>query len=287
MAEGIPILPNHPSNPAGQTARIRRANRVTTKQLRAVKKWLSKKFLRIPFERIVTNQVRYEYEISATELSRVSAEIETRMVLEGNNQVIVNQAISAYEDGTGQSVTNLLNISDDYTRSITKVLRSSAYQKRVALASSRVFEEMKGFDVATSKRLGSVLAQAIDDGVNPLQIVNKLSAEFGISKARAKRIARTEITGALRRARWDEARDAQENLSIRLKMMHLSALSPTTRETHSERHGSLFTVKETREFYAVDANGINCKCSQVEVLTNKDGSPKTPKLVDKVRDQAP
>ena len=287
MAEGNPILPSNKRNPVGQVMRIRRADAITRKQLLAVRRWLTGIIRSLSFEKIITNAVRYEYAISVTELQRVTDQILMRMTQEGNNQGIVNQALGAYEDGTGQSVINLANISDDYTRSITQVLSSIPYQRRVALVSSRVFEELQGFDADTAKDLSRVLGRAIDDGVSPTAIVGEISERFGIAKFRAARISRTEITSALRRARWDEARDAQERLSIRLKMMHLSALSPTTRQTHSARHGELFTVKETREFYAVDANSINCKCSQVEVLTNKDGSPKTPKLVDKVRDQAP
>ena len=54
-------------------------------------------------------------------------------------------------------------------------------------------------------------------------------------------------------------------------MMHFSALSPTTREDHAARHGEVYTVDEVAEWYSVDANGINCKCTQVEVLLDENG----------------
>jgi SPP1 gp7 family putative phage head morphogenesis protein len=280
MSKGIPILPNHPKNPVGQVGRIRKARGVRTKQLRAVKKWLRDYILAIPFEIIVTNAKVYEFQISVSELERVTGEINSQMILNGNDQLIVDQALAAYEDGTAQSVVNLANISEDYTRSVTQVLASQPYQRRVALASSRIFEGMQGFNLDTSRDLGRVLSQAISDGRSPLQIVGEISERFKVAKYRAERIARTEITQSLRRARWDEARGAEE-LGIKLSLMWLSALSPTTRKSHADKHGNLYSVEYARVFYSEDANAINCKCSQVEVLVDKDGKPATPDIVNR------
>lgn len=36
---------------------------------------------------------------------------------------------------------------------------------------------------------------------------------------------------------------------LQVKYMHLSALSPTTRKSHAERHGQLFTAQEAKDFW--------------------------------------
>ena len=66
-------------------------------------------------------------------------------------------------------------------------------------------------------------------------------------------------------------------------MVHMSALAPTTRADHAARHGNLYTPQEAREWWARDANSINCRCSVTEVLVNEDGQPTTPELVERIR----
>ena len=66
--------------------------------------------------------------------------------------------------------------------------------------------------------------------------------------------------------------------------MHLSALSPTTRVTHAERHGWVGTVEQERAWFAEGANRINCKCSPSEMLLNEDGTPMFPDVVKRTQD---
>lgn len=271
MAQGKPIEPRNEDNPVGQVARIRRSSSAIRRQLRAAKKLLKAKISSWPFQAIETNAKRYEYQISLGELSSVADEILVAMIGESSHELVVNEAMAAYENGTAQSAVNLANISDDYTRQVTDILSGAPYQRRVSLISARVFEEMKGFDALASKELSRALRNAVEVGKNPRDIAGDLAEQFVISQGRGEKIARTEITGALRRARMDEAEDARQRQGIRLAMKHFSANSPTTRQSHAARHGQLFTVQEVREFYAVDANGINCKCSQVEVLVDESG----------------
>ncbi|PHS13480.1 MAG: phage head morphogenesis protein [Blastopirellula sp.] len=271
MAQGKPIVPRNKENPVGQVARIRRSSAAIRRQLSAARKLLKAKISSWPFQIIETNAKRYEYQISLGELSSVADEILIAMIGESSHELVVSEAMAAYENGTAQSAVNIGNISDDYTREITDILSGAPYQRRVSLISARVFEEMRGFDAQAAKELSRVLRNAVEVGDNPLSIVGKLSNQFGISQGRGEKIARTEITGALRRARMDEAEDARQRQGIRLAMKHFSANSSTTRQSHAARHGLLFSVQAVREWYAQDANGINCKCSQVEVLVDESG----------------
>ena len=71
-------------------------------------------------------------------------------------------------------------------------------------------------------------------------------------------------------------------LQISHRFMHLSALSPSTRLSHAERHGHLFTADEIREWLNIDGNNTSCKCAFTLVLVDEHGAPHTPALVQKV-----
>lgn len=98
-------------------------------------------------------------------------------------------------------------------------------------------------------------------------------------KERALLYAQSEITDTLRQARWAEADSAAAEFGIKLAMLWTSALIPTTRKTHAERHGKTFTTKQVREFYGRDGNVFNCRCSQVEVMLDDKGRPILPRGV--------
>lgn len=287
---GNPTLPN-PKNPVGQVSRIRKASSAVARNLAAVMRWLFEEIDRIPKTTvtvsavagsdIIANDSTYQYQVDLANLQRITREIAMRLGL--HDKAVVDQVLAAYEDGTAQTIANLSLITDEYTRTVTQVLNSVPYFKRTAIIGARVFEEMQGFTGQTAADLSRVLYEGVLNGQNPRALKKTLSARFDVSAGRAERIARTEITGALRRATWDESQDARERLGIETGMLWFSALSPSTRATHAARHGKVYTAQEVREFYSVDANGVNCKCSQKPVLLNADGTPRNPKFIERVR----
>jgi SPP1 gp7 family putative phage head morphogenesis protein len=286
---GQPILPRSITNPVGQSSRVNRVTGAIDDALATVEDWLIQRFEQIPTESIVVsrffiNRSRYEYQISIPDLELLVEELAVQLGIVPD-QYVVDQVIGAYEVGTNLAVTNLANISDDYTRNITQVLMSEPYQRRVALIGARVFEEMQGFEGDTGRDLARVLREAVQDGLNPRDVVETIRNRFGVARSRAARIAQTEITGALRRGRWDEAQDAETRLGLRVRLLWVSALKPTTRLWHASRHGGIYTVQEVREFYATGANAIFCYCGQVEILVNSDGTPVTGRPVLKLKKQ--
>lgn len=70
-------------------------------------------------------------------------------------------------------------------------------------------------------------------------------------------------------------------LGIPHRFMQLSALSPTTRNSHADRHGLLFTGDEVRHWLAQDDNAIGCKCSFTLVLVDSSGNPQFPDVLDR------
>jgi SPP1 gp7 family putative phage head morphogenesis protein len=221
----------------------------------------------------LVNRSFYEYLIDLNKLREIVAGILQRTNGRGKT-VTAAQTQQAYRNGTAKAVENLSRLSDDYTREVTSYLMSDPVMRRAALAGGRVFEYMEGFNADTAADLGRVLFQAVQDGQNPRDTEKVIRQRFGIAKRRAERIARTEITGALRRGRIDEARDAEDKFGIRVKMLWYSALIPErSRLSHMRRHGHLYTMEEVTEFYETGGNAINCLCSQTEVTLGDDGEP--------------
>ncbi|EPG2644149.1 phage minor head protein, partial [Providencia stuartii] len=165
------------------------------------------------------------------------------------------------------------------------ILLSEPYQLRMALVRARVFEEMKGLSAQVKADMARILTDGIARGLNPREVARNLNEQSGIEIRRANRVARTEITTALRRARMDEADEASEVLNLETRQVHISALSPTTRPNHASRHGKIFTTDEQRDWWARDGNSINCKCSTVTILTDKEGRPYNDTLLNKLKEE--
>lgn len=214
---------------------------------------------------------RYEYLVDLAQLQDIVAQIAARMQAAAPD--VQGAATGAYAEGSAQASINLAGLTTDYTRTVTGLLSSEPYMRRASLVAARVFEEMQGFAGETGADLARVLFTGIEEGKNPLEVARLIRERFEVSRTRAERIARTEINGALRRGRLDEAQDAQERLGIKTGMLWLSALSPTTRASHARRHGRVYTIAEVRDFYSRPGESVNCKCSQVETLLDDDGTP--------------
>ncbi|EKL0728836.1 phage head morphogenesis protein, partial [Enterobacter hormaechei] len=194
----------------------------------------------------------------------------------------------ASEKGTGQSFYNLSQQSPVYAAgrdSLASILASDPYQQRMALVHARVFEEMKGLTADVKRDMARVLTDGVGRGLNPLDIARNLTDQTGIEKRRANRIARTEVTTALRRAKWDEDQEANDLYGLKTLLVHISALSLTTRHTHAVRHAHLYTNEEARDWYSKDGNSINCKCSQQSVLVDADGNPEYPDTITKLKQE--
>ncbi|HHQ2583404.1 TPA: phage minor head protein [Providencia rettgeri] len=247
---------------------------------------------RIPSEPVVNK--KYQFDLDPNYLSIILRDGELmvdEVLLQGGefNNFFFNEYVStAYERGTAQEYANLAQQSTAYAatqQSVATILLSEPYQLRMALVRARVFEEMKGLSAQVKADMARILTDGIARGLNPREVARNLNEQSGIEIRRANRVARTEITTALRRARMDEADEASEVLNLETRQVHISALSPTTRPNHASRHGKIFTTDEQRDWWAVDGNSINCKCSTVTILTDKEGRPYNDTLLNKLKEE--
>lgn len=285
-----PILPRSAQDPTGIDRVERGAIKAFERKLRQILAGYQKSIENFP-SRLVVN-ARYVFELDAGVLEATLQRLDTLVdaILLGtsasSNWFFEAYVAVAYQRGTSQAYTNLSTQSPAYAggrQDLGTLLRSAPYQRRLGVISARVFESMKGLSGQVKADMSRVLTDGLGRGLNPREIARNLAEQTKIENSRARRIARTEVPTALRRARWDERDAAAEDYALNTKLMHISALSPTTRVTHARRHGRLFTSEEVRDWYAVDANSINCKCSQVEVMVDDNGKPLVPAIVDRAR----
>lgn len=289
-----PIIPRSLVDPTGQTARVRAATAAFEERLEriavGVREIYEPELARTGT--VVVNAAQYEFRLLPEVLQRLNAELTTlaeSILLEGGPDALwfaSEFVIPAYQAGTAQQHANLAQQSATYVASrpsVLSVISSEPYQRRIGYLRAREFEEMAGFTGDVVKNVSLQLSQGMAMGRNPLDIARDMSDSVTGGLWRAERIARTEINNALRQARLDEAEQTTRDLGIATLEMHLSALSPTSRRTHMERHGTVHTVQAQRTWWATGANSINCKCSTVSVLVDEAGRPLVPAVEARAR----
>lgn len=294
-----PILPSSASDPTGQDRRERAAINDFARRMSVIQRGMLRildkqeyTVVTINSAQMQANETVYRFRLDETILANINAEIALlidSILLEGGLDqlwMLAAYVEPAYRQGTAQSWTNLSVQSEAYAATkptLESILLSPPYRTRIGLLKAREFEQMKALSDSMKADLGSTLARGMANGQNPRVIAKDIKERIGVSQSRAERIARTEITTALRTARLDEAQQAQQDLGIQTKMLHISALSPTTRPTHRSRHAKLFTVQEQKEWWAISPNSINCKCSTIEVLVDESGEPLTPSIIERAK----
>lgn len=247
----------------------------------------------IDFEIVTVNARVYEYQVDAFQLQNINLFIQELLygeLLDNQGGQLTNRwwlnagLEVAFEDGTSDALQSAKNVTveavvgDDVSQAIRvinleQVLLSQPYQRRIGLLKSRVFESMKGLADSTRSDLADTLARGMAAGTGVRQLTKDVIDRVGISSRRAERIVRTEILNSYRTATAAETDDLNETVyddaGWELTQLWFSALAPTTRAHHASRHGQIYTTQETRDFYSVNANAINCLCSQSPVLANK------------------
>lgn len=185
----------------------------------------------------------------------------------------------AYDAGAADTIgrLNMLAIQAGYDIGITnqltfeQILFSPAYANRIELVYQRTFNSMEKFSGDLGADLARVLGDGMINGRSPRTLAELMMQQFEIKYSRALTIARTEINEAYRTARQQEREAAAKQFDLDMKVMHRSALLPTTRAWHAARHGFVYASQEQSDWWAQGANSINCFCQASEVLFDKKG----------------
>ncbi|MEC8917125.1 MAG: phage minor head protein [Pseudomonadota bacterium] len=296
-----PTLPRNSASPTQTTRQRQRAFKQIRTALAGVQRGVIERFEQIGYREVAANAQgddrTYEYlldQFVLDDMNSYIAELINELVMRAINgePIVIGQAELAYQQSTASSVVSLAAQTEAFRRTVEETLISAPYRTRVALVRARVFEEMRGFSDQLRTELARTLADGMARGQSPRSIARTIKARIGVlaledgsttgARARAERIARTEINVAHRRAIMDE--DQQANAEgIRTRLLWISALKSTTRPTHASRHGRVYTRQECDEFWARDANSVNCLCTVVSILTDANGKPLSDALPGKLQ----
>lgn len=293
---GSPILPSA-ADPTGQQRRVQKAEKDFARRIDAVGKGVLAILKRVPYKVVTLNAVNaeqktYIFELDDFTLANMDNEIARlidTLIDEGtpqSNWMLSGYVTPAYVQGTALAYSNISIQSAEYLMSrptLDYLLTTSPYRRRLSLLQARSFNEMVRISDSMKGDLASTLSRGLAEGLNPRKIAENIEARIGVIQFDARRIAQTEIVGAMRTARREEAKQAQVELGIRTMLLHLSALKSTSRQSHRDRHAKLFSIQEVANWYAIVPNAIFCYCTQIEVIVNEKGEPLSPGIIERAK----
>lgn len=164
------------------------------------------------------------------------------------------------------------------------VLTSPSYLSQLNSVYIENFEQFKTLSNKTADQVVQSLNNGIQSGLSRKEIAEDVADRFKVADANAERITKTEINKAYNDAKLKAITNLGEETGLNAKAMHISALSPTTRETHAARHNKLYTPNQQTRWWNKDANRINCKCTVQAVLLDNEGNVVSQDLARQIRE---
>lgn len=305
------IMPRSKQYPTGQNPRIKAFYGELRRRLRKSYKAAAEYARNLNPQIVQLNATGYQYQLDPLLMSQINSYIEALL-----NEIIYGNArgewsagwwANAYASGAYQQAaeqvvtqTQLLAADAGVTQELPSLqyLRAEAvvmepgFQRRLGSVYARLFEDMKGFTDVDKRNMAGIITRGMAAGQSPRVIAREMEKKGLEQDWRCLRIASTEVNQAYRQGSWDETDAVNDEVfgdsDYMLKVMHISALLPTTRRDHAARHGTICTPAEEREWFTTKATGgaINCHCSQVDILVNKKtGKPMNTKLRDILLEQ--
>lgn len=279
-----PIIPGSTRDRTGTAGILRRASAAIRRRYAALARDVQAAVLAIPYYR--ANDSRSApvlYSMTPEQLRRVAEELDAAIKRWLMSDASAGEWLfwwDAFEAeamhlGTAQSSANLAALAPAYAaaRPLVSVLYSEAYINRLAAAKFKSYEHWTGTAASVRAELAGLIGQAVVEGRAPADAARDIAERLNVSKSRALAWAQTDITDALRQARWAESEAAERELGIKTGLLWTSALIPTTRPHHAARNGRVYTVEEVKAFYSNRREKYNCRCGQTEALLDADGRP--------------
>lgn len=281
------------ADPTGLRDKRKRTGNLLAKRLSTAQQQVITLFNNIPRNRIIVNQVIYEYDITPEQLEDLHIRIRQIIddTLETTDERIPSnwwyklQVEQPTRQGTVEEINNfnrLITVAITLGLSTKNGMPPQKLPVEVLLNSRpyltelrRVYVENYGQIKSLSTRIADQVIQQINFGIRakltPSAIAEKISERFNVGVSSAKRIANTEINKAYNNARLETVDIASNQTGLRAGVVHVSALLPTSRPTHMARHGNVYTTAEQRLWWDTGSNRINCYCTTTGVLVNSAG----------------
>lgn len=249
--------------------------------------------------------VYYEYEITDTESAQLGKSIEFII----NNELLETQTGDMpynwywkdnielpYRQGTAEELVNFNQLIAGAVISgvlikglpprsvpIEQVLLGQNYREALNKVYVSNFEDIKTLSQRTSSQVMQQINAGIDAGDTPTAISKNISERFNVARSSAKRIADTEINKAYTDSKLNANDIAAAETGLRSGVIHISALTTTTRNTHAARHGNAYTTIDQRQWWDSNANRINCKCDVISVLIDSQGKVVQTETQEKIK----
>lgn len=278
-----PLVPKSEDDPAGAGRLVSRALaevdlRYASLERDIIKRWRSVDYLVI---NEVAEKVAYQLTtLQLQELVSFIADTVDRWINSGREygpgMWFDGHVAGAYEKGTRVEVANLAWQSEVYAaaRPFEAVVSSEAWLNRVAAAQIASRSHWTGQSATTKTKITDAVMRAVADGISPKQATQAIKQATGVSLSEARRIAQTDILGALRQAKMDEQEAARIEIGLQTGLLWSSALmAGKTRPWHASRHGKTYTRAQVTQFYAERGNKFNCYCAVTAVVLDDKGKP--------------
>lgn len=289
------------ADPTGQAGNRNKGTRVLTNRLTMAERSVKALFRAIPRTRrrqaVIQNAEQstfYDYEFSAQDQEQLDRSI--RFILDG--QLLETQTDVMpfdwywksnvelpYRQGTTEEVRDfnqliagaivagvLVKGFPPQQIPIERVLFSESYRAALNNVFVSNFSSIKTLSNTTASQVIQRINAGIEAGRTPTVIAADITDRFDVSKVNAKRIAETKVNEAYNNAKLAATNIAGEETGLRSGVIHISALTPTTRAHHAARHGNAYTVEDQTSWWNEGANRINCKCSVRSILIDKRGN---------------
>jgi SPP1 gp7 family putative phage head morphogenesis protein len=287
-------------DPTGQATNRRKAVVRLKNRLTLAERRVKKLFRDVPRTRrqetVLVNRVIpvYDYQITADELEALERNIrniiDDELVETQFNRMPPNwwwqgTVEPSFRQGTAEEIVQFNRlVTAELVRvrtarglttqrlEIGQVLQSSEYLQALDNIYVQDFNNIQGLSDTTSSQVIQRINAGIDAGNTPTEIGREISERFDVSRSSATRIANTEINQAYNDARINATDIAAEQTGLRAAVLHLSALIPTTRESHAARHGNAYTTAQQLKWWNTSPNRISCHCSTRSVLIDRQGN---------------
>lgn len=263
------------SDPNGQSGNVSKANTALRKRLRRARARVLREFNAIP--NIVVNQKERYYSYS------YEAELLWLTILSIMNGELATQYDSIPLDWWYKSFIEIpwrqgaldetrdIDSQVDRTISVQPILFSPQYLRGLRDAQAVNYGLIKTLSQDTAKQVFQVINDGMKGAKTPTEIKKDVKKRFDVSESNAKRIVRTEVNKAYTDARLNTVMQLRDESGIDLGVVHISALLPTTRRHHADRHRKVYTVEQQRKWWNSGANRINCFCSIRTIVFDEDG----------------
>lgn len=279
-----PKVPTSKTDPVGANRRLSKANKQIEARYKRLKSSVIDLFRSIPVAAINSiDAYGYRYDFSAARAAQFNEALQQlidEILLDDTQPMDAGQfwmsiyVSDAYSAGTVEAQQQLAAMSPLYAerRSIADIIYSEPYLQRLSIANAATYSDWVGIGDAARNDLSQVIMNAIAVGSNPRDIESDIIKRVGVSESRAKNIAQTELTGILRKSQSDEVQESKIILGLNSALFWVSALLPTTRQTHAIRHSKVYSPEQVEEFYSKDGNRFRCHCGQTPCLLDENGN---------------